>query len=138
MKIEMWDIARVKPYEQNPRKNEGAVGAWSSGARFSPSWSGLVSDGSIAFLPFWVGETVTLVVYYFAALRELLGSTEERIELAEPANVADLARALTERHPQLGPHLGSVRFAVNETFVDNAAPLASGDVVALIPPVTGG
>ena len=27
MKIEMWDIARVKPYEHNPRKNEGAVEA---------------------------------------------------------------------------------------------------------------
>jgi DNA modification methylase len=27
MKIEMWDIARVKPYEHNPRKNEGAVDA---------------------------------------------------------------------------------------------------------------
>jgi len=27
MKIEMWDIARVKPYEANPRKNEGAVEA---------------------------------------------------------------------------------------------------------------
>ena len=27
MKIEMWEIVRVKPYEKNPRKNEGAVEA---------------------------------------------------------------------------------------------------------------
>ena len=81
---------------------------------------------------------MTVVVYYFAALRELLGKSEERIELSGPADVAALARLLSERHPRLGPHLGSVRFAVNETFVDVAAPLASGDVVALIPPVTGG
>jgi molybdopterin converting factor subunit 1 len=81
---------------------------------------------------------MTLVIYYFAALRDLLGTSEERLELAGPADVAALARLLTERHPQLGPHLGSVRFAVNESFVDAAAPLASGDVVALIPPVTGG
>ncbi len=27
MKIEMWDIGRVKPYEKNPRKNEGAIDA---------------------------------------------------------------------------------------------------------------
>jgi len=27
MKIEMWEIGRVKPYEANPRKNEGAVEA---------------------------------------------------------------------------------------------------------------
>lgn len=27
MKIEMWDIGRVKPYERNPRKNENAIDA---------------------------------------------------------------------------------------------------------------
>ncbi|MCW5775338.1 MAG: ParB N-terminal domain-containing protein, partial [Phycisphaeraceae bacterium] len=27
MKIEMWDIGRVKPYDKNPRKNEGAIDA---------------------------------------------------------------------------------------------------------------
>jgi DNA modification methylase len=27
MKIEMWSIGRVKPYEKNPRKNEGAIDA---------------------------------------------------------------------------------------------------------------
>ena len=27
MKIEMWPLANVKPYEKNPRKNEGAIEA---------------------------------------------------------------------------------------------------------------
>jgi ParB-like chromosome segregation protein Spo0J len=27
MKIEMWNVDRVKPYEQNPRLNDGAVDA---------------------------------------------------------------------------------------------------------------
>jgi len=27
MTIEMWEIGRVKPYEANPRENEGAVQA---------------------------------------------------------------------------------------------------------------
>jgi sulfur-carrier protein len=82
---------------------------------------------------------MNVVVFYFAALRDLLGITEERLVLPSgPQCVADLARHLTRRYPQLEPHLGSVRFAVNETFVDAAAPLSSGDVVALIPPVTGG
>jgi molybdopterin converting factor subunit 1 len=82
---------------------------------------------------------VNVVVFYFAALRDLLGRAEERLELPEGIRcVADLARHLSQRHPQLEPHLGSVRFAINESFVDLAAPLANGDVVALIPPVTGG
>jgi sulfur-carrier protein len=85
------------------------------------------------------GALVKLVILYFAALRDLLGLGEEHIELPAPsARVQDLAHYLSQRHPALVPHLGSVRFAVNETFVDLAAPLASGDVVAVIPPVTGG
>ena len=80
-----------------------------------------------------------LVVLYFAALRDLLALGEEQVELpVANARVQELAQYLSQRHPALAPHLSSVRFAVNETFVDLAAPLASGDVVAVIPPVTGG
>jgi molybdopterin converting factor subunit 1 len=82
---------------------------------------------------------VTLTILYFAALRELLGVTEERVEVSAGAHsVAELGVELVRRHPRLAPHLGSVRFAVNEVFVPSTAPLASGDVVALIPPVSGG
>ncbi|HVZ30779.1 MAG TPA: molybdopterin converting factor subunit 1 [Polyangiaceae bacterium] len=82
---------------------------------------------------------VKVVVLYFAALRELLGMQEERLELPPTVGcVRDLATFLGQRHPALVPHFGSVRFALNETFVDTGAPLADGDVVALIPPVTGG
>jgi molybdopterin converting factor subunit 1 len=82
---------------------------------------------------------VKLVVLYFAALRDLLALAEEQLDLPlASARVQDLAQHLSQRHPALAPHLSSVRFAVNETFVDLAEPLASGDVVALIPPVTGG
>ena len=80
-----------------------------------------------------------LVVLYFAALRDLLALSQEQIDLpAASARVHDLAQYLSQRHPALAPHLSSVRFAVNESFVDLGAPLASGDVVAVIPPVTGG
>jgi molybdopterin converting factor subunit 1 len=82
---------------------------------------------------------VKVVVLYFAALRELLGVHEERLELPPGVGrVRELATFLGERHPALVPHFSSVRFALNETFVDAAAALGEGDVVALIPPVTGG
>jgi sulfur-carrier protein len=82
---------------------------------------------------------VKVVVLYFAALRELLGVHEEPLELPPSVScVADLATFLGQRHPALVPHFSSVRFALNETFVDAAALLGDGDVVALIPPVTGG
>jgi sulfur-carrier protein len=82
---------------------------------------------------------MTVVVLYFAALRELLGSSEERIELpAERLSIGDLAEQLMERHPGLRPHLPSVRFAINETFVAATATVSDGDRVALLPPVSGG
>jgi molybdopterin synthase sulfur carrier subunit len=85
------------------------------------------------------GCFVTIVVLYFAGLRELLQRSEERLsELSSPSSVFELAELLARRHPALVPHLGSVRFAVNEAFVDRNAALEDGDTVALIPPVSGG
>lgn len=82
---------------------------------------------------------MTITLLYFAALRELLGIGEERVALtADVLTVQELAEHLVERHPTLRPHLPSVRFAVNESFVDSKASINSGDTVALIPPVAGG
>jgi sulfur-carrier protein len=82
---------------------------------------------------------MTVVVLYFAALRELLGTSEETVsDLASPLSVRAFAELLGRRHPRLLPHLGSVRFAVNEAFVNADAEIADGDTVALIPPVSGG
>lgn len=82
---------------------------------------------------------MTIVVLYFAALRELLGKSEERLsELPGALTIQALAALLVERHPALSPHLGSVRFALNESFVDLGAQVTEGDTVALIPPVSGG
>ena len=82
---------------------------------------------------------MTVVVLYFAALRELLGTSEETLsDLTPPLSVQAFGELLGRRHPTLVPHLGSVRFAVNEAFVNASVEIADGDTVALIPPVSGG
>lgn len=82
---------------------------------------------------------MTITVLYFAALRELVGLSEETLSDAPvPVLVHVFAERLVQRHPQLRPHLGSVRFAVNEAFVGANAEIRDGDTVALIPPVSGG
>lgn len=78
-------------------------------------------------------------VMLFAGLRELLGS--ELIEGFEGdrVSVSEFRLRLGERYPQLGPHLECAAIAVNEEYVrDGAMEIRSGDVVALIPPVSGG
>jgi sulfur-carrier protein len=82
---------------------------------------------------------VEITVLYFAAVRELAGCSEERLELpASVATVGQLAAHLESRLPALAGRLGSVRFARNEEMASPSTALASGDVIALIPPVAGG
>jgi len=82
---------------------------------------------------------MSVLILYFAALRELLGKGEERLAgLPGTLTVGELAVRLGELYPRLVPHLGSVRFALNESFVELSAEVADGDTVALIPPVSGG
>ena len=76
---------------------------------------------------------------YFAAVREAVGKGEESLVLpVEVRTIGDLSRFLEEHRPELRGRLGSIRFAINESFVDPDAPVGPGDVVALIPPVSGG
>lgn len=80
-----------------------------------------------------------VTVLYFAALRDLAGHGEERVSLAaSPQPVAALLAALEQRHGGLRGRLQAVRVAVNEEFVDKSSALVGGEVVALIPPVSGG
>lgn len=82
-------------------------------------------------------KPVTLL--YFAALKEAAGTSEERVDLPEEVGtVAALAAWLESNRSAFAGRLGSVRLAVNEAFADADTPVAAGDVVALIPPVSGG
>ncbi len=69
----------------------------------------------------------------FAALREQAGTREREIELADGAAVDDVWPALG-----LGDEPAGLVYAVNRTYAGPGAPLADGDEVALIPPVSGG
>ena len=78
-------------------------------------------------------------ILYFAAVRELVGTDDEDLDL--PANVqhvAHLAAWLEAHHPALQGRLATVRFALDEDFVGLEAALHDGATVALIPPVAGG
>jgi molybdopterin synthase sulfur carrier subunit len=84
-----------------------------------------------------MARTVTLL--YFAAIRDAVGLAEEELELPDAvATVSELSTFLEGVRPALAGRLSSIRFAVNEVFASGETGLAPGDVVALIPPVSGG
>jgi len=74
-----------------------------------------------------------VTIRFFAALREQAGQRERELELADGARVYDVWPALG-----LGDEPRGLVYAVNRAYVERGAPLADGDEVALIPPVSGG
>ena len=77
-------------------------------------------------------------VRYFASVRERLRRGEEEVRVAAEATIADLWGELQRAHPALAEVGASLRFAVNQEYVDREHRLAEGDEVAVIPPVSGG
>ena len=77
-------------------------------------------------------------VRLFAIQRELAGTREVGLDLADGATVADAWDALVALHPALAPGREFVRFARNGAYADATTALGDGDEVAMIPPVSGG
>ena len=73
----------------------------------------------------------------FASLREL--STDRcELELPDDATVSAAWSALQERFEGIEPHRPYARAALNGTYAGWDDALADGDVVAFLPPVSGG
>lgn len=60
------------------------------------------------------------------------------VELSPGSTAADLARRLAADDPRLSDLLSRTRVAVNAEFAAPDAPLAEGDEVAFLPPMSGG
>jgi molybdopterin converting factor subunit 1 len=82
--------------------------------------------------------TIAIRIRLFAIQRELAGTREVPVELADGATVEDAWTALVGRYPGLAPGRPSVRFARNGDYAEPMTVLADGDEVAMIPPVSGG
>ncbi len=74
-----------------------------------------------------------LTVRAFARYRALLGFDAVQLPLPRPATLGALLA-----DPALAGLPGEALLAVNRSFADRDHPLADGDEVALMPPVSGG
>lgn len=80
---------------------------------------------------------MTIRVLLFAWLADHAGAREVQVGLQAGATVEDAVRSAGET---LGATLDPAGFAValNERYSDLSATVREGDVIALIPPVSGG
>lgn len=79
---------------------------------------------------------VTLLA--FGILRDRLGSSTGPLELPAGSTVRDLLDRCRGLVPENAAPWASIAVAVNQEYVQTSHPLADGDEVALLPPVSGG
>jgi molybdopterin synthase sulfur carrier subunit len=76
-------------------------------------------------------------ILFFGITSDLIGETQVQIALENAISVADFKSILKEKYPQL-KNVNSYAIAVNEAYAKDDIILKQSDVVAVIPPVSGG
>ena len=78
-----------------------------------------------------------LKLIFFGITQDMAGEREIDITVQEGTSILELKKILFARYHRL-KGLSSVLFAINESYEQDDYLLNEGDVVALIPPVSGG
>jgi len=75
---------------------------------------------------------------FFAVLRDIVGSDERELVLAEGTTAGDVWESLRGSYAKLADYMQPPMVAINETYATPADALRDGDELAFIPPVAGG
>jgi molybdopterin converting factor small subunit len=81
-------------------------------------------------------DDIEVTVLYLGPLKQRCGGSEERLTV-RAETLADVYAAVAARHG-LSPSPGPVRAAVNAELRPWSTRVGAGDVIALLPPVSGG
>lgn len=76
-------------------------------------------------------------VIYFSSLKEKLKISSEDIDF-DGETLKDLKDEISSIHPDVSELLDRSIFAVNEEYCDLNKKIKSEDIIAVIPPVSGG
>lgn len=76
-------------------------------------------------------------ILYFGITTDLVAKTSEEVEIDDVSTLSDLKLLLMQKHKAL-TNLNDYAIAVNEEYAEDSLILKSNDVVAIIPPVSGG
>lgn len=79
-----------------------------------------------------------VTVRVFAQLRDAAGLGVWETDVTPGASVRDVWRDAASRHPGIAPFEKAISCAVNASFARMTQPVADGDDIAFLPPVSGG
>ena len=77
-------------------------------------------------------------VLLFGQLKDIVGRTEESLELQPGSSVSDLMARYGEQFPRFKPMAASIACSINREYAPASSVLHEGDEVGLLPPVSGG
>ncbi len=81
---------------------------------------------------------ISIHIRFFAGHRDIVGCTALDMQLEEGACLGVVWERLIADFPRLAGYTDRLLYALNQEFAGLDSPLADGDEVAFIPPVSGG
>ena len=81
---------------------------------------------------------MTVRLLFFAVLRDIAGSDEQQLTLAEGTTAREVWESLRRTYAKLANYTQPPMIAINESYATPDAILRDGDELAFIPPVAGG
>ena len=81
---------------------------------------------------------VRVKVLFFGMLRDIVGRSEDQIDLDDGARLDSVFERYARQFPRLKGLESSIVLASNQQFCDRSAAVSDGDEIAFLPPVSGG
>ncbi|MEE9406843.1 MAG: MoaD/ThiS family protein [Polaribacter sp.] len=78
-----------------------------------------------------------ITTLFFGITSDLIGNTQLEMIIDKSISIADFKNVLKKEYPKL-ENINSYAIAVNEEYANDDLLLKESDVVAVIPPVSGG
>jgi len=88
-----------------------------------------------------MSDTIKAKVLFFAKSRELADTSESTVDLPGKSTFKEIQRLLLTAYPRLNELNGCFVLALNEEYIseeNGELTLTSDDVLAIIPPLSGG
>lgn len=85
-----------------------------------------------------VSQTVRVKVLFFGRLKDVVGRSEESLDVNDASTIEQLFAVYSQRIPAMAKYRSSVVASRNQEFAAWDTLLHSGDEVAFLPPVSGG
>lgn len=82
-------------------------------------------------------KAMTITLLFFGITTDLVGKNDMLFNINDSTTVNELKKILTTQFSAL-KNLHEFAIAVNEDYAEDVLVLKEGDVVAIIPPVSGG